>query len=304
MANDNKITLLDWIEKNPREYTYFALGSAPRYTEMSKFTAEIDQIYPRFLRKVNKTIRIIHFDQLFERDDNFAFLYEYFDSLGFNHSMINNMNCWTSDDHIIEVFIIPQNMDIMNELPYIYDMVKHHIKYNSYFVFQEYFGFSNGPVSLVKLHRQIYDSIIDESQKNIYKNKVLFDITYGEAHCLTNMEMSEPFVNMMGDFINLSILVDNERLQYIGINQSIDSHFINEYSKMYRDIINTNHYMYRSSNDSMHIEKMKEQLEPVIFFLKKLNIITSEKEETMIMLFNNLSTIDKYKWVQNILSLI
>ena len=90
MANDNKITLLDWIEKNPREYTYFALGSAPRYTEMSKFTAEIDQIYPRFLRKVNKTIRIIHFDQLFERDDNFAFLYEYFDSLGFNHSMINN----------------------------------------------------------------------------------------------------------------------------------------------------------------------------------------------------------------------
>jgi hypothetical protein len=62
--------------------------------------------------------------------------------------------------------------------------------------------------------------------------------------------------------------------------------------------------MYRSSNDSIHIERMKEQLEPVIFYLKKLNIITPEKEETMIMLFNNLSTIDKYKWIQNILLLI
>lgn len=305
MTNNNKISLLDWIGKNPRDYTYFALGGAPRYTELSKLTAEIDQIYPLFLRKVNnKTIRIIHFDPLFHRDDNYAFLYEYFDSLNFNHNMIGGINCWTNDNHMIEVLIITENIEIMDELPYIYDMVKHHLKYKSYFVFQEYFGFSNGPMSLVKLHRQIYDSILDLTDKKIYKDKILFDITYGEAHCHINMELSEPHIDMIDNFINLSILDDNEKLQYIGINQSIDNILINEYKNKYRIIIQDNHYKYRWSNDMKQIKNMQRELIPIIHILKNLKVITSEKDDNINNLFDTIHIIDKYKWLQNILSII
>lgn len=216
--------LLDYYNRNPRDYHYFAVGAGPRTLTLDKFSSDIDQLYPTFLKKVkDKTIRVTHFDPIFRNKDRIDFLKVYFKVMNFSYDDSEGMHCWRSHDHKIEIFVIPEILDIPNEMHFIKALVNHHIINNSYLVFQEYYGLSNGSTSLFKIHRYLYASLEDEKSKHIYKKKIIFDITYGEAHCMTNMETSAPFVDINGDFINFCILSKQERLTYLDSQPNINS---------------------------------------------------------------------------------
>jgi hypothetical protein len=226
--------LLDYYNRNHREYHYFAVGAGPRTLNLDKFTCDIDQIYPKFLKEIkDKTIRVTHFDPIFKNKDRIDFLDKYFTVMNFSYDDSEGIHCWRSYDQRVEIFVIPNELDIPNEMQFITALVNHHIIYNSYLVFQEYYGLSNGGNSLFKISRHLYSSLEDEKSKDIYKKKILFDITYGEAHCMTNMETSIPFVDDNGDFINLCILSKKERLTYLDTQPNINSIINKDWIKIF-----------------------------------------------------------------------
>ena len=124
--------LLDFISKNPRDFTYFAVGSGPRTTELNNFNSQLDQIFPTFLRDYisfsDSTIRVVHYDPVFKLEDEITFLKTYFNSLknigfDFKYDSSEYLPTWRTSDYRIEVFVIGEEFDIINETQVIESMI-------------------------------------------------------------------------------------------------------------------------------------------------------------------------------------
>jgi hypothetical protein len=69
------------------------------------------------LKKVkDKTIRVTHFVPILKNEDRINFLKVYFKVMNFNYDDSEGMHCWRSNDHKIEIFVIPETLDIPNEM--------------------------------------------------------------------------------------------------------------------------------------------------------------------------------------------
>ena len=143
-SNQTIDLLLDFFQKNPRDFTYFAVGSYPRYLNFEEFTLEIDQIFPMFLRDFinsnDETIRVVHYDPMFNNTDGLDFLHKYFKSLSsltldFKYSDDDGFHCWRTSDYRIEVFIIGEEFNIPYEKLHIHSMIMHHLTTNTKLVF-------------------------------------------------------------------------------------------------------------------------------------------------------------------------
>ena len=312
--------LLDFFEKNPRDYTYFAVGSGPRSLEVDKLTPELDQIFPTFLREfvstTDSTIRVVHYDPVFSGVPVINFLHKYFKSLSsltldFKYSDSDGFHCWQTSDYRIEVFVLGEGFDIPHEIKHIQSMINHHLNTNTKLVFQEYYGLSNGQTSLVRLHKQFYQSIAPKMQER-YKQNILFDITYGEAHCMTDMLNEKPMLDDYGNFINLCILNNEEKNKLIGVNERFDNIYKKEYIKNFIDLIDRDQLTYRRSVLDKASEEvsasimtnMHLKMKPIISFLKKLHVLNDADEEHIDQLFLHYKEIDMYNWPSNIKNII
>jgi hypothetical protein len=312
--------LLDFISKNPRDFTYFAVGSVPRTTKLNDFISELDQIFPTFLREYinysDSTIRVVHYDPLFKQEHNISFLKDYFASLNsigldFIYDSSEYLPTWRTSDYRIEVFVIAEGFDIQNEIQVIESMVQNHLKTNTKLVFQEYYGLSNGSTSLINIHKQFYNSTIQQLKK-IYQSNILFDITYGESHCTTNMAVEKPLFDNYGNFINLCILNNEEREKLIGTNVKFDSIYKKLMIKNFKDLIDSDQLKYRRSvinkeseeNSASIMTNLHFKMKPIISSLKKLNVFNNDDEKNINQLFINYKEIDMYKWPTDIKNII
>ena len=153
----------------------------------------------------------------------------------FKYDSSEYLPTWRTSDYRIEVFVIGEEFDIINETQVIESMIQHHLKINTKLVFQEYYGLCNGFTSLIKMHKQFYNST-SPKLKERYLHNILFDITYGEAHCMTNMEIEKPLFDNYGNFINLCILNSEEREQLIGVNDKFDIIYKKLMIKNFKDL--------------------------------------------------------------------
>ena len=63
--------IVDHCKYNHRDYTYIGIGSKNRVDNVEEFNADMDQILPCFLQKVQgKSIRCIHFDKAFNPEED------------------------------------------------------------------------------------------------------------------------------------------------------------------------------------------------------------------------------------------
>lgn len=312
--------LLDFISKNPRDFTYFAVGSGPRESKLNNFNAQLDQIFPTFLRDYisysDSTIRVVHYDPVFEQEDRIIFLKTYFDSLknigfDFKYDSSEYLPTWKTSDYKIEVFVIGEVFDIINETPVIESMIQHHLKTNTKLVFQEYYGLSNGSTSLIQMHKQFYNST-SPKLKERYLHNILFDITYGEAHCMTNMEVEKPMLDNYGNFINLCLLSSEEKEKLIGVNEKFDNIYKKLIIKNYINLIDHDQLQYRRSiinKESPEISasimtNFHLKMKPIVNTLKKFNILNVDDEEQINQLFINYKEIDMYNWPTMIKNII
>jgi hypothetical protein len=297
--------ILNYVQANPREYTYLGIGSKNRTNDLTKFTPDLDQILPCFLKDVKKTIRVIHFDPAFSNDYNF--LSSYFKSKGFT----NDGHVWISEDFRIEVIICPQMFDFEDD--FIRPLIRQTIEHKAQLVVQAYTGWE-----LSNIFKKLYGEFEGRDKEYIRQN-VLFDITYGtECHCMTNMTEHAPMLDKNGKFYNFILYNEAEILQSIGLhprmNKLIEIHImkklctvLNEDHVNYRRAIRGEELLFKNKPYDTNPEDIMNSLlttvREILNILNKLGSLTDDKRTLFETHSRNYRDMDMYKWYTNMTKL-
>ena len=296
------MNILEYCNANTRDYTYIGIGSKNRYSDLDKFTDEIDQILPCFLEKVTCTIRVIHFDPFFAPEYDNGFLNMYFEAKGFSKV---DQYLWVTPDHRIEVLIIPQKFD---EDDFLYKMIEQAIKYSSKLIVQKYTG-----QHLVPQFKGLY-GLFSKEHKHYIRNNVLFDITYGtDCHCMTNMKTHAPMTDPSGNFYNFVLYDEQEILNSIGLHPKMDEFITKYFRSKLSEILNENHVNYRkatrgeplmfpSTKYPSHalpqaiMNYLLSEVKSILNILDRLNVVTDDQMQIYNIYSTNYMEIDMYKW--------
>jgi len=318
--------LLKFSFREPRDMTYFAIGSAPHMTvdQIAK-SRKWDQIIPEFMvdiiNRTDKTIRIIHFDPEFSRKDEF--LNQYFNryqkatfNLTFNLDTSDGLNVWKTDDHRIEVFIIAKpfnhltrhhgNEEVHDD--FLHELNEMTITSGNQLIVQEYTGHELGHLSKQMFHKS--------SNKDLFKRKILYDVSYGnDCHCGTDLERYKPIYNEYGDFNNLTLFNSDEMKEHIGKNPEMDKILKVNFIKQFNTVLNIHvdyrrrlqnlgdnlgrHHRYDNSSSADEIMSvLQDELTKCISILDRFQMITPNKINSMDFLFKNYKVIDMHKWYE------
>ena len=335
MDNDYTInvqleSIVKYLVANQRDYTYLGIGAAPRTTILEDFNSELDQIIPEFLRDIikntTKTITLVHFDPRFE--ECMDFLLEYFDTQPYNliHDKSEYFSKWISSDYRIEILMFNFSMYHPNQDWFYEQLIDSTIKKKNQLVVQQFTG-----LNLTCIFKKFYEN---SNNKDIFKQKILFDITYGsDCHCMTNMSTYKPLYFSDGNFINIQLMDINELRPLFKMNEIIDTFIKNHYIKEYRKVIDIipvdyrrkmliengeniqklinykNKYTIDSSYETI-IEILKTELIPIISVLREIQFMTPEKESILQELLTNYknytltSKPNVYKWCEEFIRII
>lgn len=323
-------SIVQYIIANQRDYTYVGIGSSPRTTTLEDFNSVLDQIIPEFVRDIikntTKTITLVHFDPRFK--DCMNFLLEYFDAQPYNliYDKSEYYSKWISSDYRIEILIFNFAIYYPNHEWFFEQLINSTITKNNQLVVQQFTG-----LELTSIFKKFYENC---NNKNIFKQRILFDITYGyDCHCMTDMSKYKPLYFPDNNFINIQLLEINELRPLFNTNEIIDTFIKNYYIKEYRNIIDTitidyrrkmliengeniqnliiyqNKYTIESSYDVI-IEILKTELIPIISVLREIKFMTFEKESILHELLTNYknytltSKPNIYKWCEEFIRVI
>lgn len=305
--------LIPYFKSNPRDLTYFGIGTYPRILSLDKFTPEINQLIPVFLKeyieRTSDTIRILLIDPLFDRCIDF--LHQYFASTPYalDYDDSEGFNRWISDDHRIEIIVIAMHMrytnsNVNNEIPpniinihdtFMINFTNITLQNDSKLIVQDYTGADTSDI-----FKNIYNM---SNNKELFKKKILFDITYGENHCHINLIKETPIYDPNGDFINILLLNINELRPLFDYHPKITKYVTDFYVSEYRNIVTVipvdirrkiliesgekitfcegtkkYHYTLDSSYKTL-IEILQSKLDSIIPILIEVNIIDSRKRD-------------------------
>jgi hypothetical protein len=239
--------LISYFQANPRDLTYFGIGTYPRVQLLEQFTPEVDQLIPVFLKdqikKSTDTIRILLIDPQF--DKCMDFLHQYFLSTSYDldYDDSDGFHRWISSDQRIEIFVINMYMrntgsigtyGIPHEIINIHDTFLKDItniilQNNSKLIVQDYTG-----ADTREIFRNLYNI---SNNKELFKKKILFDITYGENHCHIDLTTEKPIFDPRGDFINIILLNIDELRPLFDYHPKIKKYITDFYIAEYRKIV-------------------------------------------------------------------
>jgi hypothetical protein len=305
--------LIPYFQVNPRDLTYFGIGTFPRVQSLDKFIPELDQLIPVFLKdqieRSTDTIRILLIDPQFDRCMDF--LHHYFSSTtyDFDYDDSEGFNRWISGNHRIEIIVINMHMRNTNGFghhgqppeivnvhdTFLRDFTNLTLQNNSKLIVQDYTGADT---------RDIFKNIYNmTNNKELFKKKILFDITYGENHCHIDLTKEKPIYDPHGDFINI-ILLNIDELRPLfdyhpKIKAFVKAYYITEYRKIVTVIpvdirrkvliesgetiafcegATKYHYTLDSPYETL-IEILRSELDRIIPVLMEINIIDAEKRD-------------------------
>jgi hypothetical protein len=290
------------------DYTYVGIGSCP-YRPLDQIDAIWDQILPVFildiLNTTSMTLRIIHFDPAFELNK----MTEYFKMKLPDLSLTISDNYWKWSDTRIEIIISKEPIYHVSKFEssfrdadnFLEDLVNIILYEGKKLVIQEFTG-----QEINELRSMIFAKLSPD-QKRIFKKKVLFDLTYGDAcHCSTDMTNYKPLYDSRGDFLNFTLYSPEEMREYIGISAKTDSIIFNYFYGQYKKILDALHLTYRRNikkaenatdeNPDELMALLQAKLRSLFPIFRRLHVLTDEKEEVLNTLFVNYREIDMYKW--------
>lgn len=291
--------IVDHCKYNHRDYTYIGIGSKNRVDNVEEFNADMDQILPCFLQKVQgKSIRCIHFDKAFSPEYDKGFLLKYFTSKRFKQTYDN---VWLSADSRIEVIIMPE--DLLEDV-FLRRMIMLVMQFSGQMVVQMFTG-----KELVPMFKTIYNRFDDDAKEYIKKN-VLFDITYGtDCHCMTPMTQYEPLVDKNGKFYNFVLLNELEMLKSIGLHPTMDKYIAIYFNKKLSKILNEEHVNYRKAirgepflfptqftTAEEIMNNLLVEVKSILNIQEKLGFLTDEKVRIFSECSKNYLEMDMYKW--------
>jgi hypothetical protein len=291
--------IVDHCKYNHRDYTYIGIGSKNRVDNLEEFNADMDQILPCFLQKVQgKSIRCIHFDKAFSPEYDKGFLLKYFMSKKFKQTYDN---VWVSADSRIEVIIMPE--DLLDDV-FLRRMIMLVMQFSGQMVVQMFTG-----KELAPMFKTIYNRFDDDAKEYIKKN-VLFDITYGtDCHCMTPMTQYEPLVDKHGKFYNFILFNEVDMLQSIGVHPTMDKYIAIYFNKKLSKILNEEHVNYRKAirgepflfptrftTAEEIMSNLLVDVKSILNIQEKLGDFTDEKRRIFSECSKNYLEMDMYKW--------
>lgn len=241
--------LIPYFQVNPRDLTYFGIGTFPRVQSLDQFTSEVDQLIPVFLKEYIKkstdTIRILLIDPQFDRCMDF--LHQYFSSTSYDldYDDSEGFNRWISGNHQIEIIVINMHMRYTNRIgmghdslpsevinihdTFLKDFINLTLQNNSKLIVQDYTG-----ADTKDIFKNLYNM---SNNKELFKKKILFDITYGENHCHINLITEKPIFDTSNDFINIILLSIDELRPLFDYHPKIKKYITAFYIAEYRNIV-------------------------------------------------------------------
>lgn len=247
--------LLTYTNEDPVDFTYVGIGSAPRFEDPALMTPEYDQILPSFILDIlfvgsahRQTVRCYHFDPRFDLDVVKKYI-EHKD-MGFNYdSFEEDNNIYIFRTQQVEIIFIKESFQ---HKPVQYtngpvltdeDLKKNDdglleafceltLLHKGHLVVQEYTGHS-----IHDLFKEIYAKTYD---RNEFKNRILFDITYNtDWGCTVDMVKYKPIYKKDGHFFNFTVASEIELQKLIGTSLKIDEfirlYYVREYKKNLND---------------------------------------------------------------------
>ena len=321
-------TILEYTSTNAKDITYIGIGTCPHNDDIDKLPEKErtlwDQVIPVFMTDIinetRKSIRMIHFDPQYSI--KIPIMMEYFSKRGYKYDNTIGFHGWVTDDNRIEILIFEINFEHHrgvvaeqfrhlphNNIPtddWFLDMITEQtILQGGQLILQEFTGWETND-----LFKKIFDKT---PNKELFKKKILFDVSYGNASCMLDLNKYKPFYDKNGDFLNFILYTREEILQIIGIHSGMDELIKIYFLKEYRDILNNHQVNYRRKlkgdtllfpnkyyNESTTPDEIMIVLQKLLSdrydIFRKMKLISAEKEQEIVHLFQNYHTIDPYRW--------
>ena len=298
--------------RTPAEFTYLGIGSAPHARTIDNFDDVWDQLVPVFVREqAQKTRRIIHFDPAFTHSIDFVKTYFTANYPELIYNKMDSYHRFTSTR--LEVLIVEEALEYKNKF---YEREETHewfldelsarvLENNNHLVVQDFTG-----RELDDVFKRVYEK---SSDKGRFKRKVLFDITYGHASCMTDLTKNRPIYDSNGDFMNFLLYSPREIVISIGKNARLDQFIKEHYVKKFRDTLNLHHVNYRrrtkgdtclnkcdlysdSSKPHIIMGYLQSELADIFLILKELGAVSAEKEHEYRYLMKYYDQVNMYDW--------
>jgi len=286
--------LFNHMIENPFNFTYFGIGTMFRTHELEKITLDLDQVFPCFLRE-QENARAIHFDPVFKNHWNL--INEYFITKGFYKAKKDNT--WISRNGKYEFIMIAE--EIQHSIQFFKDLAT--VCLPNKLVIQDFSGRYLNDMCI-----QVYYAMPPQ-QRDLYKRKVLIDITYGDASCMTNMKETFPIYDSEGDFVNFLLIKSEELVSYVNQNPKLDALIKDVFKKEYKKVLNEEHTNYRrrmQGNTCLFSRSEYDAMaDPETIFsvlIEKLNKSVSKlklvgfPEDKYLDLVKNYKNYDMHKW--------
>jgi len=296
----------------PSSFNYVGIGSCPHKAVLADLDDAWDQLVPIFVRERLRTdfVRCIHFDPVF--DQRIDFLKEYFAT---RHPSLtyaaptdeSPYHAWTSRS--FEVLLASQVFDHPTDDGFLEELSEKVLDVGGKLVVQD---FSSG-MSDQYLSDAFQNAFQKTHRPDTFKKSILFDMTYGEASCSTDMSTTRPVYDRDGNFINFAQFKPKEMLAIWGYNEALDKLTKKLFMKKFKTVLDEHHGNYRrrflgssllykkpeyddNSDAAAVMEVLQKELNKVFEVLLMMGVVTAEKHAEMDMLFTNYKKIDMYHW--------
>lgn len=296
----------------PSSFTYVGIGTCPHKTVLAELDDVWDQLVPVFVRERLRidTVRCIHFDPQF--DYRLDFLKEYFATRhsGLTYSAPSEagpFHAWTSRS--FEVLVASQPFEHPMDDTFLEEMSEQVLDVGGKMVVQD---FSSG-MSDQYLSDAFQTAFQKTSRPDSFRKNILFDITYGEASCSTDMSTTRPVYDRNGNFINFAQFKPQEMLAIWGYDKALDKLTKKLFLKKFTTVLDEHHGNYRrrflgstllykkneyndASAPEVVMEVLQKELHKVFEILMMMGVVTEEKKTEMDLLFTNYKKLDMYHW--------
>ena len=253
--------ILRVFHDDPRDLTYLGIGSGPSTTE--PLTAETDQIMPSFLRQElgKAPVRAIHFDPALHENqgrERMAFLSAYFEKSfpGLTHSVPTRdqpFHKWSSPQ--LEVIVVPEALYYQGDAQVFsphprrdqddeefLTRISHAVIHSGgRLVVQDFSGRSQvGPL------KRVFQAMSPDEQI-AFKERVLFDMTYGDGHCSPDMKSMKPLTDAHGHFINFALFNSEEKRAAIATHPELRPIAHAQLVAQFKSVLNEHYPQYRQT---------------------------------------------------------
>jgi hypothetical protein len=306
--------LLSDIEKSKYECIYIGIGTSARKYTLEEYDDDMNQLYPIFMRTLYKDKQklLVHFDEQFNLNNQQEFIKLYLNSNEFQNI---TSGIWYSPKEKCKAIIVSNHLSLDERFDILNKISRTTLKTNAKIIAQEFSG-----RELVPSFKQFFQQEFSLKEKEILRNNVVWDITYGQdCHCMTPLTQYKPIMKDSQNFFNIWSYSNEELINYINYSPGTDKILYEHFYKQFRKIIDTHHVNYRrkllgdtllTSTDAYNensppyqiMEYIIKELDPMIRILFRMSSMTQIQKDSFTFKLISYKNYDPYKWYKEIIN--